>query len=110
MNPRLILSLLVSAVLLAACYRQAEEPFQQIDSAEVAVEATATLVLAAGDAAGADRAGLSTTPAEYITPETAPGQVAQPTIELPTSEAVEPAPTLAPFVRPTATLTFEETA
>lgn len=108
MNPRLILSLLVSAVLLAACYRQAEEPFQQIDSAEVVAEATATLALSAGDAAGVDEAGLSTTPEAYITPESAPGQVEQPTLALQTIEAAEPAPTLAPFVRPTATLTFEE--
>lgn len=108
MKPRLIGSLLVCAVLLAACYRQAEEPFQQIDSAEVVAEATATLALSAGDAAGADGAGLSTTPEEYITPETAPGQVELTTLELQTGEAAEPASTLAPFVRPTATLTFEE--
>ncbi len=105
MNPRLILSLLVSAVLLAACYRQAEEPFQQIDSAEVVAEATATLALSAGDAAGADETDLSADPGEYITPETVPGQVEQPTFVL---ETIEPAATLAPFVRPTATLTFEE--
>ena len=108
MKPSLIVSLLMSAMLLAACYRQAEEPFQQIDSAEVAAEATATLDLSAGDVAGADGTGLSTTPEEYITPESAPGQLEQPTLELQTSEPAEPAATLAPFVRPTATLTFEE--
>lgn len=108
MKPRLIASLLVSAVLLAACYRQAEEPFQQIDSAEVVAEATATLALSAGDAAGADDAGLSAAPEGYITPESAPGQVEQPTLALQTREALEPAATLAPFTRPTATLTFEE--
>lgn len=108
MNPRLILTLLISAALLAACYRQAEEPFQQIDSAEVVAEATAILDVSAGGAAGADRSGLVTTPGEYITPETVPGQVEQPTFALQTSVPAEPAPTLAPLVRPTATLSFEE--
>ncbi|MCY4062206.1 MAG: LysM peptidoglycan-binding domain-containing protein [Chloroflexi bacterium] len=112
MKPRLILSLLMCAMLLAACYRQAEEPFQQIDSAEVVVEATVTQALAAdesgGNAAGVEGSDFNTTPGEYITPETAPGQVEQPTLALQTTEAAEPAPTLAPFVRPTATLSFEE--
>ena len=35
MKPRLLISLILSALLLASCYRQAEEPFQQVDSAEV---------------------------------------------------------------------------
>ena len=52
MKPRLILSLLMCAMLLAACYRQAEEPFQQIDSAEVVVEATVTQALAADESGG----------------------------------------------------------
>ncbi len=107
MKPRLIVSLLMSALLLAACYRQAEEPFQQIDSAEVVAEATATLALAE-DAGRADLVGPGATPGEFITPETAPGQAEQTTLELQTSEPAEPSATLAPFVRPTATLTFEE--
>lgn len=116
MKPRLFLSLLISAVLLAGCYRQTEEPFQQVDSAEVVVEATVAVVVAddevSGDADPGETSEEETTGSgEYITPETVPGQVEQPTVELPTGEAAEataPAETLEPFLRPTATLTFEE--
>ncbi len=114
MKPRLFLSLLVSAALLAGCYRQTEEPFQQVDSAEVVVEATVAVVVAedelSGDAESGETSEEETTGSrEYITPETLPGQVEQPTVELPTSEAAEAtAITLEPFLRPTATLTFEE--
>lgn len=116
MKPRLFLSLLVSAMLLAGCYRQTEEPFQQVDSAEVIVEATVAVVapddeVSSDEAAGDAGVEETTGSREYITPETAPGQVKQPTFELPTSEAAEataPAITLEPFLRPTPTLTFEE--
>lgn len=116
MKLRLLLSLLVSAALLAGCYRQTEEPFQQVDSAEVIVEATVAVVVADDEVSGDEdpgEAGVEETTGsrEYITPETVPGQVEQPTVELPTSEAAEataPAITLEPFLRPTATLTFEE--
>ena len=110
MKPRLLLSLLISATLLAACYRQTEEPFQQIDSAEVVAEATVAVGVA-DDEGGEDRAAddeSAATPSQYITPETVPGQVEQPTVELQTSEAAAPVETLEPFARPTATLTFEE--
>ena len=116
MKPRLFFLLLVSALLLASCYRQTEEPFQQIDSAEVVVEATVAVAApddevsdgAADGETGEDEAADGR---EYITPETVPGQVEQPTVELSTSEAFEataPAETLEPFIRPTPTLTFEE--
>ncbi len=113
MKPRFSVSLLIFALLLAGCYRQAEEPFQQIDSAEV-VEATVALVQAdeeSGAPSSADDggAGQAETPGQYITPETAPGQVEQPTVELSElAEATAPAPTLTPLQRPTATRTFEE--
>ena len=113
MKPRFSVSLLICALLLAGCYRQAEEPFQQIDSAEV-VEATVALVQAdaeSGEPSSADAggAGQAETPAQYITPETAPGQVEQPTVELSElAEATAPAPTPTPLLRPTATRTFEE--
>ena len=82
MKPRLILPLLLCALLLAGCYRQTEESFQQVDSAVVVSQATPTslesvIVVGEGDAAG-DTAGVSTRQ-PYITPETAPGQVQQPT-------------------------------
>ncbi len=115
MKPRLLVTLLICATLLAGCYRQAEEPFQQIDSAEVVAEATSTVAVADDElsegTAGADGTGQSTTQREYITPETVPGQVEQPTVALQTSEAAgptAPAGTLVPFTRPTATLNFEE--
>lgn len=116
MKPRLLLSLLICALPLAACYRQAEEPFQQIDSAEVVVEATVALVAAddgdAADQAAEDLGGADSaaTPGQFITPETAPGQVEQPTVEVATLAAIAltPAATLAPFTRPTEAPTFEE--
>ena len=115
MKPRFFLSLLVSAMLLAGCYRQTEEPFQQIDSAEVIVEATVAVVVADDEVSGDSDPGETSDEAttgsrEYITPETAPGQVEQPTIALPTSDAAEATPlvTLEPFTRSTPTLTFEE--
>lgn len=111
MKPRHLLALLICANLLAACYRQAEEPFQQIDSAEVVAEATVAGVGVddAGGAATAVDDGEAATPGQYITPEPLPGQVEQPTVEPPTSDEAQPATlTLAPFERPTATQTFEE--
>lgn len=122
MKPRLFFLLLLSAMLLAGCYRQTEEPFQQVDSAAVTAEATAALVVAddgtSDDAASGESSDNETAATsggrEYITPETVPGQVEQPTVELPTSAAAEatapaPAETLEPFVRSSPTLTFEET-
>ena len=116
MKLRLLLSLLLGATMLVACYRQAEEPFQQIDSAEVIVEATSAVVVAddgSGEgAAGGDGGEQTTAGRAFITPETVPGQVEPPTVDLPTGEAAvstaPPLQTLAPLERPTATLSFEE--
>jgi len=115
MKSRLLLSLLICAALLSACYRQAEEPFQQIDSAEVVAESTVAVVVVGADEAGAaeDAGGFGTagTPGQYITPETVPGQVEQPTMDLTAADAIpltSPAATREPFVLPTATRTFEE--
>lgn len=116
MKPRLLLSLLICAALLTACYRQAEEPFQQIDSAEVVAEATVAVVVAEDDEDSAAEddggAGAAGRPGQYITPETVPGQVEQPTMDLTASDAIpltSPAATREPFELPTATRTFEET-
>ena len=115
MKFRLLLSLLICAALLTACYRQAEEPFQQIDSAEVVAEATVAVVVADDDDDGAAEdaggAGPAGTPGQYITPETVPGQVEQPTVDLTAGDAIPltaPAATREPFELPTATQTFEE--
>jgi LysM repeat protein len=119
MKSRLFASLLVCALLLAGCYRQTEEPFQQVDSAE-AVEA-ATSVPAAGSELSGDGAADEGSTVEgdgaaadrqYITPEALPGQIEQPTVGLLTSEAAEsaalPRQTLTPFVFSSPTLSFEE--
>ncbi|MCY3833880.1 MAG: LysM peptidoglycan-binding domain-containing protein [Chloroflexi bacterium] len=122
MKPRTHLYLLVCALLLAGCYRQTEESFQQVDSAEVIVAATAAEVLAEGEVSAvrpADEGGAlvvdGSTPTEagvrYITPESVPGQIEQPTLELPTGEPAEsgaPARISTPFVIPSPTLSFEE--
>ena len=109
MKPRLLISLLLCALLLSACYRQAEEPFQQIDGAEVVLEATSAIVViddaTGGDAAG-DGGSETATGGDFITPEPLPGQVEQPTLELITSAPLSQ--TLTPFVIPTATLSFAE--
>ena len=118
MKPRLLISLILSALLLASCYRQAEEPFQQVDSAEVVEVAEPTslaeVVEVSGDTAsdqtGGDD-GAGTTQRQYITPEVVPGQVEQPTVSLPTAisiPATSVSLTITPFVRPSETPTFEQ--
>ena len=118
MKPRLLVALLVCAMLLAGCYRQTEEPFQQIDSAEVVEVATPAVVVADSEVSGdtedssgeGDGSASTATRRQYITPETVPGQIEQPTVALPTSEQESTAPsrTLTPFVFPSPTLSFEE--
>lgn len=122
MKPRTHLYLLVCALLLAGCYRQTEEPFQQVDSAEVIVAATAAEVAADSEvsvAGPADEGGALVTDGStptvagvrYITPESVPGQIEQPTLELPAGEPAQsgaPARASTPFVIPSPTLSFEE--
>lgn len=110
MKPRLLILLLLCALLLAACYRQTEEPFQQADSAVVVAVLTPTSIQDVVEADGETVAGEADAAAEtrqYVTPETVPGQVAQPTIELPTQVVIavtSSSLTLTPFVRPTETV------
>ncbi len=115
MKLRLFVLLLLCALILTACYRQTEEPFQQVDSAEVVDVATPTsiqdVVEAGGDAVVGDADASAETTRQYVTPEVAPGQVEQPTVELSTAvvvAATSPSVTLTPFIRPTATLELEE--
>ncbi len=113
MKLRLLAMLLICALLLVACYRQTEEPFQQAESAEVVIAATPTSIEAVVEegADSADDGADEATTRQYITPELAPGQVEQPTIELPTDipiGATSPPVTLTPFVRPTVTPAFED--
>ncbi len=114
MKTKLLFLLLLCAPLLTACYRQTEEPFQQVDSAEVVSVLTPTsilLVIEDDEAATVDGADASAETRQYVTPETVPGQVEQPTLELPTEipiAATSPPVTLTPFTRPTFTPAFEE--
>ena len=115
MKPRILLSLLVCATLLAGCYRQTEEPFQQVDSAEVAEVSTAVVAVAEGaDTVSAEGSAVegdgTAVGVRYITPESLPGQVEQPTVAPLTSqpESTAPSHTLTPFIIPSPTLSFEE--
>lgn len=85
MKPRLLVPLLL-CMLLAGCYRQTEETFQQVDSAVVVSDATPTslqdIIVVSEDETGIE------TRQPYITPETVPGQVEQPTVIPATGAAV----------------------
>lgn len=111
MKPKLLILLLLCLPLLTACYRQTEEPFQQVDSAAVVSALTSTsiqdLIEHSEDLSGEDTDETR----QYVTPETVPGQVEQPTLELPTEipiAATSPSLTVTPFIRPTSTPAFEE--
>ena len=113
MKPRLLIPLTICALLLASCYRQAEEPFQQVDSAEVAeiAQPTSPAEGAGGLDTSAGDIESETTAPNYITPEALPGQIEQPTVVLPTAIpvlATSESLTITPFVRPTDTPTFEQ--
>ena len=114
MKSRLLVMLLLCAPLLSACYRQTEEPFQQVDSAEVAAILTPTSIEAVIEDGMARtdeeaEAGAETT-RQYVTPEAVPGQVEQPTLDVPTEIPIAATPvlaTLTPIVRETATEAVE---
>ena len=114
MKPVLLILLLLCTPILAACYRQTEEPFQQVDSAEVASALTPTSLQDVVDAVedgSEDGADATAGTRQYITPETVPGQVEQPTLELPTDipiTATSPSSAVTPFARPTTTPAFED--
>lgn len=118
MKSRLLIPLMMCALLLASCYRQAEEPFQQVDSAEVVEVAQPTSLAEVDDpvqdanleqSEGDDEP--ETPESGYITPEVLPGQIEQPTLALPTAVpilATSESLTVTPFLRPTNTPTFEQ--
>ena len=126
MKRRLLLPLIMCALVLAGCYRQAEEPFQQVDSSEVEQAATplelapvtesgATSQQPADDSPGTTDSGdgaATIAPSGFITPEPPPGQVEQPVIVLPTRAVVEvttgDTASTGIFILPTPTRTFEE--
>ncbi len=110
MKPRLLVTLALCALLLTACYRQTEEPFQQVDSAEVPAVLSPTGIEAVGEDGTAITEAEAEATGEYVTPEILPGQVEQPTLALPTAILIEtatPAPTLTPTALETATEAVE---
>ena len=111
MKRRLLFPLMICALLLAGCYRQAEEEFQQVNSSEVEqatlpVPQVTSIVIS--DDSGAPPAATS----RFITPEPPPGQVEQPTVIVPTRVIVivttPQGDATRRFTLPTSTLTFEE--
>ena len=120
MKRKMLFPLMICALALAGCYRQTEEPFQQVNSSEVEQPTdplvAATAVESPGGQADAPVVVDASQPdasGDYITPEPPPGQVAQPTIVVSTQIVAE-VPTLDDaaatriFILPTATLTFAE--
>ena len=114
MKPKPLILLLLCMPLLAACYRQTEEPFQQVDSAAVVSVLTPTriqIVIEDGEDSAGEVVDATSETRQYVTPETVPGQVEQPTLDLPTDipiAATAPSLTLTPFLRPTLTPVFVE--
>lgn len=126
MNRKLLFPLIICALFLAGCYRQTSESFQQVDSgsAEEIISPTAAQTDADETDATADSSVIEP-PADtgaFLTPQSPPAQVEQPTIIIPTSSvptAIAPTipvavstitrpPDLA--VLPTAAATLEELA
>ncbi len=120
-----LLPLLLCALLLAGCYRQAEEPFQQVDSVEVAAPVVVAEVSEEGEtgevinaqsvAADAPDEPTPNLEREYITPVVVPGQIDPPTPDLTIQETavvLTAGPviqiTREPFSPPTPTLSFVE--
>ena len=125
MKRPLLFPLIICALALAGCYRQAEEPIQQVSGSEAgptdALFTITTPVIAVGDVGSSaetgdtsDASGVivprATSP--YITPEALPGQVEQPTVIVPTTVIIIPTSALSSstrvFILPTPTRTFEE--
>ena len=123
MKRRMLVPLLICALALAGCYRQAEEPIQQVSGSEAiptdAPFAITTPIVVVSDDAGSPDASAEggevaapTATSLYVTPETLPGQVEQPTVVVPTAFVVAPtisdAQSTRVFILPTPTLTFAE--
>ena len=103
MNRKLFLSLMICALVLAGCYRQTAESFQQVDSVTEIIsptETTSTVELPqeteatpldTPDASAASSEGAAVTAPTatslFITPQLPPAQVEQPIIIIPTSSA-----------------------
>lgn len=110
MNRKLLFPLMICALLLAGCYRQTTESFQQVDSgsaAEIASPTTAQSVSAEtivpSDSSAIEAAPDQTATGAFLTPQPPPAQVEQPTIIIPTSIATATVIPTIPIALPTAT-------
>ena len=116
---KLFFPLMLCALLLAGCYRQTAETFQQVDSGRVEEIASPTepspVELSEDDAtAETDTAAASssdeilpTAESAFLTPQLPPAQVEQPTIIIPTSSVPTAArPTIPATLPPSATPNF----
>ena len=123
MKRRLLLPLMICVLVLAGCYRQAEEPIQQVNSSEIQPTSAPITVLnpaesSGGAVASPDNGSGNTVGVQplatsrFITPEPPPGQIEQPTLVLPTRaiimSTIPAEATARSFVLPTPTLSFEE--
>lgn len=118
MKRRLLLPLIICALVLSGCYRQAEEPIQQVSGSQADPTdapftiSTPVVAVEAGEASDAIDVVVPTATSPYITPESLPGQVEQPTIVIPTTVIIVPttsdASSTRVFILPTPTLTFAE--
>lgn len=110
MNRKLLFPLMICALLLAGCYRQTTESFQQVDSGSVeeivsptAAQSVAAETAVASDASAIEAAADQTASGAFLTPQPPPAQVEQPTIIIPTSIATATVIPTIPIALPTAT-------
>lgn len=110
MNRKSLFPLMICALLLAGCYRQTTESFQQVDSgsaAEIvrptAAQSVSAEVIAPSDSSVIEAAPDQTAAGAFLTPQPPPAQVEQPTIIIPTSIATATVISTIPITLPTAT-------
>ncbi len=108
MNHKLFFPLMICALLLAGCYRQAaDSSHQQVNSRGVEEIASLTAAQSASQQTATASAATSAS-REYLTPQPPPAQVGQPTAVTPTTvPTVTPTATTLPALEvfPTATAT-----
>ena len=92
MNRKLLFPLMVCALLLAGCYRQTTESFQQVDSGSVeeivsptAAQSVSEETTVTSDSSEIEAALAQTATGTFLTPQPPPAQVERPTIIIPTS-------------------------
>lgn len=109
MNRKLFFPLMICALLLAGCYRQTTESFQQVDSGSAADIASPTAAQSVSaettvpsDSSAIEAEPIQTATGAFLTPQPPPAQVEQPTIIIPTSIATATVIPTIPIALPTA--------